>query len=123
MRITRFVTSDDGGSRFQEYEIALDQSREDAFGHTIRFSAPYASPGVSVVELPAGLDQGWHNAPAEQLVIVLDGTIEVTTTDGETRRWSRDEMFMPADVDGRGHLTRAIDGPVTLVFAPLPGCD
>lgn len=118
MKVIRISATADGGSRFEEIELALDQARADAFGHRIRFSEPYPSPAVSVVELPAGLDQDWHNAPARQLVVVLDGIIEVTTTDGVSRRWRAGEVFLPADVTGRGHRTRAIEGPVRLLFAP-----
>ncbi len=119
MKVTRFVESADGGSCFEEVEIAVDGERRDAEGHLIRFSAPYVSPAVSVIELPPDLDQDWHQAPARQLVVVLEGRIEVTTTDGETRRWGPGEVFMPADVSGRGHRTRALGGAVRLLFAPF----
>ena len=120
MDITRFVATPDGGSRFEDMEIRCDNTRVDADGHTIRYSTPYSSPAVCIVELPAGLDQNWHQAPARQLVVVLSGTIEVRTTDDAVRRWHAGDAFIPSDVSGRGHRTRAVDGPVRLLFAPLP---
>ena len=64
MRITRFHTTEDGGSTF--------------------------------VELPEGLDQTWHPASRRQIVVVLSGLLEVTTTDGPV-----EVLFapMPAEVD------------------------
>jgi hypothetical protein len=120
MKIITFHATPDGGSQFAELDIPLDQSREDGFGHTITHSSPWASPAVQFVQLPAGMSQDWHQAPARQIVVVLDGILEVETTDGEIRRWRRGGVFLPADTEGRGHRTRCIDGPVCLLFAPWP---
>jgi quercetin dioxygenase-like cupin family protein len=119
MKLISFQTTADGGSRFIEVNAPLALERQDEFGHTLRLSAAYVSPAVQLVELPAGMDQGWHTAPARQLVVVLTGEIEVETTDGEKRRWRAGEAFVPADVTGRGHRTRCIGGAVRLLFAPL----
>jgi quercetin dioxygenase-like cupin family protein len=120
MKITTFETTSAGESKFRDIEIPLALQRDDGFGHTLSLSTPYASPNVQFVELPAGLDQDWHNAPARQIVVVLSGVIEVETTDGARRQWRAGEAFLPADVTGRGHRTRCIDGAVRLLFAPLP---
>lgn len=120
MKITRFVATPDGGSRFEEIGIPISTPRQDADGHTLMLSNAYTSPGVCFVDLPEGLNQDWHQAPTRQIVVVLSGTVEVTTTDGETRRWSAGEAFIAADVSGRGHRTRTVGGPARLLFAPLP---
>jgi len=118
--ITTFETGADGGSQFRDIAVPLALAREDGFGHTLRLSSPFASPAVQLVELPAGLDQDWHLAPARQLVVVLSGELEVETTDGARRRWQPGGILLPADITGRGHRTRAIGGPVRVLFAPLP---
>lgn len=120
MIITSFYTTSDGTSRFADVDVSCPNERHDEFGHVLRTSASYASPAVQFVELPAGMDQGWHTAPARQLVVVLSGEIEVETGDGEKRRWRTGDCFLPADVTGQGHRTRSIGGPVRLLFAPLP---
>lgn len=120
MKITTFEATSAGESRFRDIDLPWSIVRNDAFGHTLRCSVPYVSPAVQFIELPAGLDQDWHNAPARQIVVVLAGTIEVETTDGATRQWCAGELFLPADTTGRGHRTRAIGGAVRLLFAPLP---
>jgi hypothetical protein len=51
---------------------------------------------------------------------IMDGVIEVETTDGATLQWRTGEVFLPADVTGKGHRTRCIGGAVRLLFAPLP---
>lgn len=120
MKITRFVATPDGGSRFEEIGIPITTPRQDADGHTLMLSTAYTSPGVCFVDLPEDLNQDWHQAPTRQIVVVLSGTVEVTTTDGQTRRWSTGETFIAADVNGRGHRTRTVGGPARLMFAPLP---
>ena len=120
MKITRFVATPDGGSRFEEIGIPISTPRQDADGHTLMLSNAYTSPGVCFVDLPEDLNQDWHQAPTRQVVVVLSGTVEVTTTAGETRRWSTGETFIAADVSGRGHQTRTVGGPARLMFAPLP---
>lgn len=120
MKVTTFVATEDGGSRFAEVDIPLDQVRDDGMGHRITHSTPWASPAAQFVQLPAGMDQDWHNAPARQIVVVLDGVLEVETTDGAVKRWKRGGILLPADVTGRGHRTRCIDGPVCVLFVPWP---
>ena len=120
MELITFEATPDGGSCFRSINVPLACRRDDGQGHTLLHTVPYTSVAVQFVELPAGMDQDWHNAPARQIVVVLSGTIEVETTDRVSRRWSAGQAFMPADVTGRGHRTRCIGGAVQLLFAPLP---
>ena len=120
MRITHFQRTEDGGSRFFDLDVALAQEVTDAQGFLLRGSNRYASPSVQFMELPEGLDQTWHPAPRRQLVVVLSGELEVTTTDGVSRRFGPGQLFLADDRGGRGHLTRTINGSVTVLFAPMP---
>ncbi len=120
MRVTRFTATPDGGSVFEDVEVGFPVPREDEFGHTMHQTHPLAPTGAVFVELPAGLDQGWHNAPNRQLVTVLTGELEVETTDGERRRFGAGDIFMADDVEGRGHLTRVFDEPARVLFVVVP---
>jgi quercetin dioxygenase-like cupin family protein len=72
-----------------------------------------------LVELPDGLDQSWHNAPTRQLVFVLEGRIEVETSDGSKCSWGKGDLFFADDVAGKGHLTRVVHGLTKLLFLRL----
>ncbi len=120
MKITRFHATDDGGSRFQEIELPVNQERRDVFGKIMHQSNAFHSPSVRFVELPRGLDQSWHHAPARQIVFVLSGMVEVGTSENEKRRWGAGSAFIPDDLSGKGHLTRVIEGPAMLAFIELP---
>jgi hypothetical protein len=120
MKVTRFHTTETGESRFQEIEIPIDQPRADNFGFTLKQSNAWPSPAIRFVELPEGLDQGWHHAPASQIVVVLSGEVEVGTSDGEKRRTTAGQAFIADDLTGKGHVTRVIGGPVRVLFIELP---
>ncbi len=120
MRLTRFHTTNEGGSVFVDVEVDLPHARHDPQGHLIRASNRYLSPSVQFAELPEGLDQTWHPAPRRQIVIILTGTLEVTTSDHASRRFGPGQCFLADDMGGKGHLTRAVDGPVQVLFAPMP---
>src|SRR5205814_4568732 len=93
MKITRFYATADGGSQFTEVDIPIEHARQDADGNTLRFSNSYMSPNVLFAELPEGMVQGWHHAPARQIVVVSSGVLEVGTSDNQTRRWRAGEAF------------------------------
>ena len=118
--ITRFVATADGGSRFEEVVVPLSQTHADEFGNRLPLTPPLSVSNAALVELPAGLDQDWHTAPNRQLVMVLTGTVEVETTDGEVRRSGPGSLFMADDTTGKGHRTRVIGGPAKVVFVRLP---
>ncbi len=92
----------------------------DAWGNELRFSEAFASPAVRVYEAQPGMFQDWHNAPTRQLCIMLTGVWQIGTTDGETRRWGPGEAFMPDTVQGKGHTSEVLKGPVRMVFIPVP---
>ncbi len=119
MRVTRFFETADGGSAFDEVEIFIENENSDNWGNLLRTSARFDSSGVQVFEAPEGAFQDWHNAPRRQLCIVLTGVWEIGTTDGEFRRWGPGEAFLPDDVEGRGHTSRVVEGPVRILFVPL----
>ena len=119
MRVSRFYTTAEGGSAFDEVDIAVAPVSTDAWGNELKHSVAFESPAVRVFEVPAGAFQDWHNAPRRQLCVMLRGVWEVGTTDGEKRRWAPGELFLPDDVEGRGHTSEVIEGPVCILFVPL----
>ena len=120
MKIIRFHATPEGESRFQEVELPITQPRKDTFGFTMHQSDAFASASVRFVELPAGLDQGWHHAPARQIVVLLKGKMEVGTSDGQKRQWDAGTAVIADDLTGKGHVTRVVEGPAIVMFVQLP---
>ena len=115
MRVTRIRADEAGVTRFDEIEIPL----EDA-GLIGRLSQPVAAESVVFRETGADYDYDWHPAPARQLVVLLDGEIEIEVGSGETRRFAGGEVLLLEDTTGRGHRTRNVGAvPRRSLFVPL----
>ena len=54
------------------------------------------------------------------ILAILSGAVEVETSDGQKRRLGPGEMFLADDCGSRGHKTRTIGGPATILFVHLP---
>jgi quercetin dioxygenase-like cupin family protein len=115
VRVTSVGLTPEGGSQFGEVDIDLvDQ------GEIGRLSAALPVTGVVFRENDPGYDFDWHNAPQRQLIVLLDGEIEVEVTSGEKRRFSGGEVLLVEDTTGSGHRTRSIGDRVRRsLFLPL----
>ena len=105
MRVTRISTGSDGETHFSEIEIRLSES-----GSIGRLSEIVPATGVIFRETPPDYDYEWHPAPRRQYIVLLDGAIEITVGDGETRRFRGGDVLLVEDTEGRGHRTRTTDG-------------
>lgn len=114
-RLTR-VREDAGGvSHFDEIEVPL--ADRGAIG---RLSEPWHARAVVFRANDADYDYDWHPAPRRQLVVLLDGEIEIEVGDGEVRRFRGGDVLLLEDTAGRGHRTRSVDGrPRRSLFVAL----
>lgn len=63
---------------------------------------------MCAIAFPAGTEAPAHNAPQPYVCIILSGEGEVTTSDGESRRFRPGEVLFCNDLTGKGHVTRAL---------------
>ena len=66
------------------------------------------SRSVRFIGAPAGWDSPPHPAPARQWVVMIQGIVEATTTDGEARRFGPGAAVLLEDTAGVGHRTRVV---------------
>ena len=52
--------------------------------------------------------------------MLLSGKMEVGTSDGQKRQWNAGTAVIADDLTGKGHTTRVIEGPATVMFVQLP---
>ncbi len=127
LEVDRFRSRADGTSEFVRVRIPSAQTislDDEQPGAVARLFPTLPSAGAKLVELPAGLSQEAHPAPEPQIVIVLNGRIEVETTGCKgVKSWGKGEFFIASDHDGIGHLTRVPEGPTLLMFVPLGATD
>ena len=75
--------------------------------------------GVLFARLPAGTTEDWHPAPRRQFMVCVQGSVEVTAGDGETRRITPGGVVLLEDITGQGHRTHAV-GPEDHVALAIP---
>jgi hypothetical protein len=105
MRVTRITTDAAGESCFDVIDIPLLDAGEIGC-----LSAPFAARSVIFRETEPDYDYDWHPAPQRQLIVLLDGAIEIEVGSGETRRFGGGDILLVEDTTGRGHRTRTTDG-------------
>jgi quercetin dioxygenase-like cupin family protein len=76
------------------------------------------APSISISELiqtnqetflissPAGWYGHWHPVPRRQLMVVLQGQLEVEVSDGEIRTFYQGNAILVEDTVGTGHISR-----------------
>lgn len=115
MKITRVYAGDDGESHFDDVDILL----RDA-GSIGRLSVRHPVKDIIFRENDADYDYDWHHAPQRQYIVLLDGEIEIETSDGEKRRFAGGDILLVEDTTGRGHRTRTVNKkPRRSVFVTL----
>jgi hypothetical protein len=110
-----------GGSRM--VDVYLDQTEAVIADGVppVQVSAPIVATGIVFVDTPDdGRDSEPHQAPRRQFVIVVSGTLECETTDGEVRRFGPGSVVLAADTEGAGHISRIVDPPGRFLMVPAP---
>jgi hypothetical protein len=104
MTITRVYSDSSGESHFDEVDYPL----QDA-GDIGRLSQLVPATGVIFRENDPTYDYDWHVAPRRQFIVLLDGVIELETSDGDRRTFKGGEILLLEDTTGKGHRTRNVE--------------
>ncbi|MEA3332648.1 MAG: cupin domain-containing protein [Pseudomonadota bacterium] len=105
MQICRIYTDAKGETHFSEIKIEL----QDA-GAIGLLSQLESASGIIFRETEGNYHYQWHNAPRRQYVIILEGRVDFTVSDGECRRFGAGDVVLLEDVAGKGHCSQAVDG-------------
>lgn len=116
MHVTRLHTDTNGNSSFEDLDIPFERSGVEQFANL------RAPSSMMLNETDSGHQYDWHNAPARQWVITLQGEIEVQLRDGATRRFGPGSMLLADDLKGSGHATKVVSSePWRCVYLPFSG--
>ena len=117
IKYVRLFSDENGDSRFGEVEVPLGDSGPIGY-----LSDRYEVKDIQFRINDADYDWDFHNAPARQFIILLDGEIEITTSLGEIRKFSGGDILLVEDTTGKGHRTRNVRQQVRRsVFIRLAG--
>ncbi len=111
MKIVKLYTGDDGKSYFEEMKVNASIKHELGF-----YSEAEKATGLKFRESAAGDSFDWHNAPQPQYIIYLDGEVEVETSGGEKRKFTKGDILFACDVKGAGHITRILSKSKALII-------
>ena len=75
---------------------------------------------ISFSVWPVGRFLDWHPAPRRQYIVNVDAGVQITASDGESRKIGAGEILLVEDTWGKGHLSKAIDGKMRhCLFIPI----
>jgi len=115
MKVHRIYADAAGESHFEDVEVELGMETPGG-----RVSAKLPATGVIFREVPPTYRLDWHPAPRRQYVVNLEGAVEITASDGESRVIGPGEILLAEDTTGRGHRSRAVDArPRRCLFIPI----
>lgn len=82
----------------------------------------FPTTGARLQSSPPGSRLDWHNAPARQLILILQGTLRFTTRTGQSVIIHPGDALLAEDTTGGGHRWELIDDQpwerLYLVVAP-----
>jgi len=104
MKITRVFADEHGESHFEDVKIALADA-----GAIGRLSERVPASAVIFRTNEPNYDYDWHPAPERQLIVLLDGSIEIEVSSGERRTFAGGDVLLVEDTEGRGHRTRNVE--------------
>jgi hypothetical protein len=108
MRYYRLWSDERGESHIEQVEVewrGVEGYARDV--PPVDLAEGLGSGAVHFSRLPKGWFGDWHPAPARQWVVLLQGRLEVTASDG-VMQGGPGTAWLVEDTEGRGHQTRVI---------------
>jgi len=105
MRIHHLYADESGASHFGDIDV---EWVHDVLGGKLSKRVPVS--GLVFRQTAGDYNLDWHNAPRRQYIVNLDASVEITTSEGETRVIGPGEVLFVEDTTGKGHLSKAVEG-------------
>jgi len=96
MRIHNLYVDASGETHFRDIEVEWVEERNFS-----KLSARLPATGIIFRETSADYDLDWHPAPRRQYIINLDGGVQITASDGESRIIGAGEVLLVEDTSGK----------------------
>ena len=98
-------------------DLTVDWADEGPGGKT---TVHQSATGIIFRQTQAEHDRPWHPAPRRQYIINLDAGVELTASDGESRKIRKGEVILVEDTSGKGHLSKSINNEMRhSIFVPI----
>jgi hypothetical protein len=115
VRIHNLYVDAKGETHFRDIEIEWVEQKEFS-----KYSKRLPATGIIFRETSGDYDLDWHPAPRRQYIVNLDGGVEITASDGESRVIKAGEVILVEDITGKGHLSKSVGGKMRRsIFVPI----
>ena len=115
MKIHNIYVDSAGETHWRDIEVKWVQERNGS-----KLSDRLPATGIIFRETSGDYDLSWHPAPRRQYIINLDAGVELTASDGESRKIGAGEVILVEDTTGKGHLSKSINNQMRhSIFVPL----
>jgi hypothetical protein len=104
----RLYSDEEGESHFDDVEYGLSSVDYAPPAAPFDVSSPTAAERLVFFHLPSGWEGDFHPSPRRQFFIGLSGDLEISASDGDTRRFPPGSIVLIEDTHGKGHSTRAV---------------
>jgi len=104
----RIVATPEGGSRFLDDATPLSDGDFAPPAPPLGLGPDSGAVATRFIGAPAGWDSPPHPAPARQWVVMVRGSVESVTSDGEARTFGPGAAVLVEDTTGTGHSTRVV---------------
>ena len=105
MKVVRIYTGPDNRSHFEDLQIPLKDGGKVGFVSDLT-----KATGVVFRETTGDYNYDFHTAPRRQLVVNLEGEVEIEVGDGTRRILGAGDILLAEDTTGQGHRSRAVAG-------------
>lgn len=103
----RIYADADGESHFEDVVMPLATADLAPPMKPVSVSDPLPAARLLHLRAPQELDgSAWHTAPKRQFFYLLKGWVEITVSDGETRKFEPGDILLVEDTHGKGHSAR-----------------
>jgi hypothetical protein len=111
------ICADDSGNSYWNRHVAKFDTVDYAPPlPPLLVSEKFGASGYILIRVPSDLDKVPHPTPNRQLCVVLGGAIEITTSNGESKKFDAGESFVMADTTGLGHVAQNVGDGEGLVM-------
>jgi EutQ-like cupin domain len=120
VRYTKVVSTDDGGSRFEDVDVEMKPALAAKGVPPLLLSAPVSVASLAFLQQPEGVGE-WalHPAPQRQFAIVLSGRAAIQTSDGARREFGPGDVVLLEDTTGIGHVSTPTTSDFRIAVVPL----
>ena len=122
MRFTRLCVDPNGETSFRDDDLAMDEADYRPPAPLLFVSHARKSSMIQFVRLPAGWEGKSFTVPEPQFFICIEGTCEITASNGEARTFGPGSVVLMEDNSGKGHSTRVV-GAQDAIAAVAPVTD